>query len=142
MKKSSLILAVLALVMQGVVSNNVWADGDDPVPFIILPPGGDDGGDVPPLTGGPGDEGGDGNGGEAKPKSPVQMPTVVQDGYTLYIISGCSGATLILRDEYETEVFKNGSDYTFEKKGNFTITKGVVVEKGAKLKIINSTANY
>ena len=106
MKKSSLILAVLTLVMQGVVSNNVWADGDDPVPFIILPPGGDDsGGDVPPLPGGPGDEGGDGNGGEAKPKSPVQMPTVVQDGYTLYIMSGCSGATLILRDEYETEAY-------------------------------------
>ncbi|MBQ7180821.1 MAG: hypothetical protein IJR87_05965 [Bacteroidaceae bacterium] len=33
MKKNEfLILAVLALVMQGVVSNNVWADGDDPVP--------------------------------------------------------------------------------------------------------------
>ena len=62
MKKSSLILAVLALVMQGVVSNNVWADGDDPI--------------------------------------------------------------------------------SFEKKGTFTITKGMVVEKGAKLKIINSTANY
>ena len=41
-----------------------------------------------------------------------------------------------------TVVFKNGSDYTFEKKGTFTITKGVVVEKGAKLKVINSTANY
>ena len=33
------------------------------------------------------------------------MPTIVQDGYTLYIISGCSGATLVLRDEYETEVY-------------------------------------
>ena len=97
MKKSSLILAVLALVMQGVVSNNVWADGDGSVPFIILPPGGDDGGgDVPPLPGGPGNGGG---GDKPDPKSPVQMPTVVQDGYSLYIISGCTGATLILRDD-------------------------------------------
>ena len=128
----------MALSMSMTYVNNVWADGDDPIPFIILPPEGG-GGDIPPLPGGPGN----GSGGEEpRPKSPVQMPTVVQDGYTLYIISGCSGATLILRDEYETEVFKNGSDYTFEKKGNFTITKGVVVEKGAKLKIINSTANY
>ena len=107
MKKNEfLILAVLALVMQGVVSNNVWADGDDPVPFIILPPGGDDGGGDAPLPGGSGDDDGGGSGGEKPlPKSPVQMPTIVQDGYTLYIISGCAGATLILRDEYETEAY-------------------------------------
>ena len=107
MKKNEfLILAVLALVMQGVVSNNVWADGDDPVPFIILPPGGDDGGGDAPLPGGSGDDDGGGSGGEKPlPKSPVQMPTIVQDGYTLYIISGCTGATLILRDEFETEVY-------------------------------------
>ena len=81
--------------------NNVWADGDDPIPFIILPPEGG-GGDIPPLPGGPGN----GSGGEEpRPKSPVQMPTIVQNGYTLYIISGCAGATLILRDEYETEVY-------------------------------------
>ena len=104
MKNNSLIFAVLALVMQGVVSNNVWADGDDPVPFIILPPGGDDGGGDAPLPGGPGNNGGSG-GDKPNPKSPVQMPTVVQDGYTLYIISGCTGATLILRDEFETEVY-------------------------------------
>ena len=96
------LMAVLALLMQGVVSNNVWADGDDPIPFIILPPGGD-GGDAP-LPGGPGNNGGSG-GEHEDPKSPVQMPTVVQDGYTLYIISGCTGATLSLRDEYETEVY-------------------------------------
>ena len=100
MKKKMYLMAVLALLMQGVVSNNVWADGDDPIPFIILPQGGDGGGDV----GGGDDNGGD-NGEHSGPKSPVQMPTVVQDGYTLYIISGCTGATLILRDEYETEVY-------------------------------------
>ena len=38
--------------------------------------------------------------------------------------------------------FKNGSDYTFEKKGTFTMTKGVVVEKGAKLKVLNSNIDY
>ena len=105
MMKKTFIFAVLALVMQGVVSNNVWADGDDPVPFIILPPGGDDGGGDAPLPGGPGDNDGGSGGGNAGPKSPVQMPTVMQDGYTLYVISGCAGATLILRDEYETEVY-------------------------------------
>ena len=45
-------------------------------------------------------------------------------------------------DWQSTVVFKNGSDYTFEKKGTFIMTKGVVVEKGATLKIINSTVNY
>ena len=94
MEKKMYLMVVLALLMQGVVSNKVWADGDDPIPFIILPP---EGGDAP-LPGGSG-------GGHTGPKSPVQMPTVVQDGYTLYIISGCTGATLILRDEYETEVY-------------------------------------
>ncbi len=104
MNKKSLILAVLALLMSTAGVKNVWADGDDPIPFIILPPGGD-GGDIPPLPGGPGGDGSGSGGGNPDPKSPVQMPTVVQDGYTLYIISGCAGATLILRDEYETEVY-------------------------------------
>ncbi len=98
-----LAILMLSLVMSASGVPNVWADGGDTVPFIILPPGGDDGGgDVPPLPGGPGNGGG---GDKPDPKSPVQMPTIVQDGYTLYIISGCTGATLILRDEYETEVY-------------------------------------
>ena len=59
-----LTLVVLTLVMSVSGVTNVWADGDDPVPFIILPPGGDDsGGDVPPLPGGLGDNGGGGSGG-------------------------------------------------------------------------------
>ena len=100
------VFLVLTLVMSVSGVTNVWADGDDPVPFIILPPGGDDGGGDVPLPGGPSDDDGGGSGGDKpNPKSPVQMPTVVQDGYTLYIISGCTGATLILRDEYETEVY-------------------------------------
>ena len=103
MNTTNYLIAVLALLMSTAGVNNVWADGDDPIPFIILPPGGD-GGIIPPLPGGSGDDGGDG--GHAGPKSPVQMPTVVQDGYTLYITSGYAGATLILRDEYETEVYR------------------------------------
>ena len=99
MYKKQFLISVMALSMSMTYVNNVWADGDDPIPFIILPPEGED---IPPLPGGPGN--GDG-GGNSDPKSPVQMPTVVQDGYTLYIISGCAGATLILRDEYETEVY-------------------------------------
>ena len=106
MKKYLFPFAVLALVMSVTGVSNVWADGNGSVPFIILPPGGDDGGGDAPLPGGSGDDDGGGSGGEDPlPKSPVQMPTVVQDGYTLYIISGCTGATLILRDEYETEAY-------------------------------------
>ena len=100
--KKTILMVAMTLMVSAVVSNKVWADGDDPIPFNILPPGGD-GGDVP-LPGGPGNNGGSG-GGEAGPKSPVQMPTVVQDGYTLYIINGCTGATLVLRDALETEVY-------------------------------------
>ena len=104
MNKQFLFLVVLALLMQGVVSNNVWADGDDPISFIILPPEG--GGDAPL----PGGSGGDDNGvgGEPRPKSPVQMPTVVQDGHTLYFYSGCAGSTLQIRDEFETVVYSTG----------------------------------
>ena len=40
------------------------------------------------------------------------------------------------------DAFKNGSDYTFEKKGTFTMTKGVVVEKDAKQKVLNSNIDY
>ena len=101
-----LAILMLSLVMSASGVPNVWADGGDTVPFIILPPGGDDGGGDNPLPGGSGDDDGGGSGGgHTGPKSPVQMPTVVQDGYSLYIISGCTGATLILRDEYETEVY-------------------------------------
>ena len=104
MNKRTFLIAVMALSMSMTGVVNVWADGDDPISFIILPPGGDGGGDAP-LPGGPGDDGGGEAGGEAGPKSPVLMPTVVQNDYTLYIISGCTGATLVLRDEYETEVY-------------------------------------
>ena len=101
-----LAILMLSLVMSASGVPNVWADGGDTVPFIILPPGGDDGGGDNPLPGGSGDDDGGGSGGgHTGPKSPVQMPTIVQDGYTLYIISGCTGATLILRDEFETEVY-------------------------------------
>ena len=97
-------MMAMTLMVSAVVSNNVWADGDDPISFFILPPGGDGGGDDPL----PGGSGGDDNGGGGErplPKSPVQMPTVVQDGYTLYFYSGCAGSTLQIRDEFETVVY-------------------------------------
>ena len=53
MKKKVLLAAILVLLMSTAGVNNVWADGDDPIPFIILPPEGE-GGDIPPLPGGPG----------------------------------------------------------------------------------------
>ncbi len=38
-------------------------------------------------------------------KSPVLVPSVYQDGHTLYLYSGCTGATLRLLDADEEEVF-------------------------------------
>ena len=80
---------------------------------------------------------------------PVILPVIIQNTLmegTHYLLTKdvvCGSHILPTSETWQsTVVFKNGSDYTFEKKGNFTITKGVVVEKGAKLKIINSTANY
>ena len=90
-----------ALVMSASLVTNTWAAEADPIPLIIIPGG--NGGNTPP-PGGPGNDGGSG-GGEAGPKSPVLMPTIVQDGYTLYIISGCAGSTLQLLDEFETVVY-------------------------------------
>lgn len=39
-------------------------------------------------------------------------------------------------------VFMNGSDYIFEKNGTFKFTKNVKIEKGAKLKVIDSNVTY
>ena len=102
MKQILSLIALLALLMQGAVINNTWAAEADPIPLIIIPGG--NGGNTPP----PGDPGGDGSGSggeDPRPKSPVLMPTIIQDGYTLYIISGCAGSTLQLLDEFETVVY-------------------------------------
>ena len=40
-----------------------------------------------------------------RPRSPILMPSVYQDGHTLYLYSGCTGATLRLLDADEEEVF-------------------------------------
>ena len=39
-------------------------------------------------------------------------------------------------------VFDEGSDYTFETKGTFKLTKGVTIRQGAQLKVIPSKINY
>lgn len=38
--------------------------------------------------------------------------------------------------------FEEGSDFTFETKGTFKLTKGVKIKKGAKLRVIPSEINY
>ena len=38
--------------------------------------------------------------------------------------------------------FEQGSDYTFETKGTFELTKGVEIELGAQLEVIPSEINY
>ncbi len=100
MKKKIILWTVLALLVQVSGVNNTWAAEADPIPLIIIPGG--NGGNTPP-PGGPGDDNGGGD--ENNPKSPVLMPTIAQDGYTLYIISGCAGSTLQLLDEFETVVY-------------------------------------
>jgi hypothetical protein len=39
-------------------------------------------------------------------------------------------------------IFDNNSDYTFETKGTFKLTKGVKIKQSAQLKIIPSKINY
>lgn len=56
------------------------------------------------IIGGPGDNHGD-TGGNPNPKSPVQAPSISQDGYTLYLYSECEGCTIQLLDENEDAVF-------------------------------------
>ena len=76
---------------------------------------------------------------------PLTIQNTLMEG-THYVLAKdvvCGSNILPTSEDWQsTVVFKNGSDYTFEKKGTFTMTKGVVVEKGATLKIINSTINY
>lgn len=38
--------------------------------------------------------------------------------------------------------FEGNSDYTFEIRGTFKLTKGVKIKKGARLKVITSEINY
>ena len=93
-------IAALALVMLTTNVNNMWAD-DDPIPFWILHPEGG--------NGGPGDDGGSG-GNEPNPKSPILMPTVVQNGHTLYFYYGCDNTTLNLLDEDDEVVYTTEID--------------------------------
>ena len=39
-------------------------------------------------------------------------------------------------------VFDENSDYTFETKGTFKLTKGVTIKHGAKIKVYLSEINY
>lgn len=39
------------------------------------------------------------------PKAPVLKPRVIQDGHALLLISGCDESTLVLTDEFGSEVF-------------------------------------
>ena len=39
-------------------------------------------------------------------------------------------------------IFDESSDYTFETKGTFKLTKGVTIKQGAQLKVIPSGINY
>ena len=72
------------------------------VSFSQVPP--EPAGDPLPIIPGPGDDHGT-IGDEPRPKSPILVPSVYQDGHTLYLYSGCTGATLRLLDADEEEVF-------------------------------------
>lgn len=71
------------------------------VSFSQVPP--EPVGDPLPIVTGPGNNG-TGSGGHSRPKSPVQAPTIFQNGHTLYLYSGCTNATLRLLDADDEEV--------------------------------------
>lgn len=39
------------------------------------------------------------------PKSPVRIPCIYQDDHTLYLLSGCEGSSIIIKDADNEEVF-------------------------------------
>ena len=94
--RKMLLLAALTLVMSTVGVTNTWAGDEIPISLDPITPGGG--------NGGPGNDGGSG-GGNPGPRSIEEIPTITQDGHTLYLYSGCAGGTLVLLDEFEDEVY-------------------------------------
>ena len=70
--------------------------------FSQLPPE-PTGNPLPLIISGPGNDNHSGE--HSYPKSPILVPSVYQDGNTLYLYSGCTGATLRLLDEDEEVVY-------------------------------------
>ncbi len=74
------------------------------VSFSQVPPKPNPEGDPLPLTIADPGKGNHDNGSMPLPKSPVQVPTIFQNGHTLYLYSGCTNATLRLLDADDEEV--------------------------------------
>lgn len=75
--------------------------------FSQLPPEPNPEGDPLPIVTGPGNNG-TGGGGHSFPKSPVMVPTIYQNGHSLYLYSDCAGATLCLMDGGDEVVYSIG----------------------------------
>ena len=48
----------------------------------------------------------------------------------------------VRNDNQGNVVFDENSNYTFETKGTFKLTKGVIIKQGAQLKVTPSKINY
>lgn len=77
---------------------------------------------------------------------PQIMPLTIQNATlqgTHYAIAKDVTCGKDVRDGTQGNViFDNNSDYTFETKGTFKLTKGVKIKQGAQLKVIPSEINY
>ena len=88
MRNKTFFLAVMLMLASMTTFAQTPEDGD-PLNFTISGPGHNE----EPIGGNP------------YPKSPILVPSIYQDGNTLYLYSGCTGATLRLLDEDEEVVY-------------------------------------
>lgn len=93
MKKRLSVLLIWLFAMSGV--SNIMAFGlyGELIPFVVIQ-----------LRPGPGDDNSN-NGGSPRPRGELTSPVVEQDANTLYFISGCENADLVLLDEDEQVVY-------------------------------------
>lgn len=77
---------------------------------------------------------------------PQIMPLTIQnatlEGTHYAIVKDVSCGKNVRSGAQGSVTFDEGSDYTFETKGTFKLTKGVKIKKGARLKVVSSEINY
>lgn len=64
------------------------------------------------------------------------------DGINYAIVKDVTCGTDVRAGTQGNVTFDQDSDYTFETKGTFELTKGVEIKLGAQLKVIPSEINY
>jgi len=81
-----------------------------------------------------------------KNRLPQIMPLMIQNdtlqGTHHLIVKDVTCGKDVRNGTQGNVIFDQGSDYTFETKGTFKLTKGVTIKQGAKLKVTPSEINY